>query len=233
MAMTCRLDTAQVERVFERLFDAYGEQHWWPADTPFEVMLGAILTQNTSWQNVEKALDRLRGAVLLDAESLLSMPREVLADHLRPAGYYNLKAGRLAAFLAWYCEQGGYAALNALETTELRSGLLGVHGIGPETADDMLLYAFGRPVFVIDAYTRRLFGRLGMLPPDAPYESLRAAFETAIPADAGHYGEWHALIVAHAKSACRSRPVCADCPLRGQCPAALHQEAVGRPLYSN
>lgn len=211
------LERTRVEALFTRLLDTYGPQHWWPADTPFEMMVGAVLTQNTRWQNVEKALERLRAAEMLNVHIMAALPLDVLAEHLRPVGYYNLKARRLSAFTNWYRDSGGFETLSDLETGRLREALLNVSGIGPETADDILLYAFYRPVFVIDAYTRRLFGRLGLLPAAASYEQLRAAFEASLSPDAGRYGEYHALIVAHAKHVCRPRPDCSACCLRGEC----------------
>lgn len=204
--------------VFERLFAAYGPQHWWPADTSFEVMIGAVLTQNTAWTNVERALRQLSVNVPLTAEALLAMPESDLAHLIRPAGYFNLKARRLRAFCAAFRAAGGESGLSRLETTALRALLLDIHGIGPETADDMLLYAFRRPVFVVDTYTRRLFGRIGLLDGREPYETIRSAFEQALGADQVLFNEYHALIVRHAKAACRARnPLCIQCCLTGVC----------------
>ncbi len=196
-------------------------QHWWPAETAFEVMVGAILTQNTAWTNVEQALARLRERIALDASAILTLAPDDLADALRPAGYFNVKARRLAAFCTEYLAAGGFDGLNALPTDGLRHTLLAIHGIGPETADDMLLYAFERPVFVVDAYTRRIFARLGLLDARADYESIRSAFETALDPDVPLFKEYHALLVRHGKERCRTRPVCLDCPLHRDCPGAL------------
>lgn len=207
-----------LQQVHDRLLDAYGRQHWWPAEGAFEVMVGAILTQNTAWTNVEKAIAALRRVELLEADALLRCEHDVLAALLRPVGYFNVKARRLQNFCAWYLRQGGEQGLSAWPTEALRKGLLSVNGIGPETADDILLYAFGRAVFVIDAYTRRLFGRLGMLDAALNYEALRAIFERDLPADADLFNEYHALIVHHAKYVCRSKPRCAECLLAGDCP---------------
>ena len=204
-------------RVFEALLTAYGPQYWWPAETPFEVMVGAILTQNTAWQNVERAIANLRDNRALDARVILYCPTAVLAEWLRPSGYFNIKAARLQNFCRWYLARGGLSALQQWPTERLRHGLLSVNGVGPETADDMLLYAFQRPVFVIDAYTRRLFSRLGLLDARAGYERLRRAFESALPADVALFNEYHALIVQHAKQHCRKRPCCEGCPLRNLC----------------
>jgi endonuclease-3 related protein len=183
-------------------------------------MVGAVLTQNTSWSNVEKALARLSDRIPLTPEALLAVPAPELAELLRPVGYFNVKAARLRAFCAALLAAGGEAALAAEDTTSLRRRLLAMHGIGPETADDMLLYAFGRPVFVIDAYTRRLFARLGVIGGDEGYERIRALFEQALGADAALFNEYHGLIVRHAKDVCRARrPACGACVLRGSCPS--------------
>lgn len=218
MSVPLSLNADQADALFTRLQQCYGAQHWWPADSRFEIMVGAVLTQNASWHNVKRALERLREANVLDAEKLVRQPLDHVADLLRPVGYFNLKARRLLNFVRWYCDNGGYEDLQHLETSALREALLGLNGIGPETADDMLLYAFERPVFVIDAYTRRLFSRLGLLPVEAPYETIRAAFEAAISPDPVRYGEYHALIVAHAKTLCRPYPACTRCSLRPDCP---------------
>jgi endonuclease III related protein len=205
--------------VFERLLAAHGPQHWWPADTPFEVMVGAILTQNTAWTNVEKALRQVTARTALTPAALLALPEPELAALLRPVGYFNVKAARVRAFCAALLEAGGEAALAVMDTAALRTRLLAMHGIGPETADDMLLYAFERPVFVIDAYTRRLFARLGLIGGGEPYEVLRAWFEQPLGPDAALFNEYHALIVRHAKDLCRARrPRCGDCVLRELCP---------------
>jgi endonuclease-3 related protein len=206
--------------VFERLLRHYGPQGWWPAQTPFEVMVGAVLTQNTSWRNVERAIAGLAEAGLLDPKALLSADPQELARWLRPSGYFNVKARRLCSLCAWVVEHGGIERLRRWPTERLRASLLAVHGIGPETADDILLYAFSRPVFVIDAYTRRLGGRLGLLDPDAHYEVVRLDFERALGPDAALFNEYHALIVAHAKHVCSVRPRCGTCVLAARCPGA-------------
>ncbi len=209
-----------LQQLFDRLLAAYGPQHWWPGDTPFEIMVGAILTQNTAWGNVEKAIANLKDNQALDPSTLVETPHDRLAAWLKPSGYFNIKATRLRNFCRWYLAQGGFEALADWPTAELRHGLLSVKGVGPETADDMLLYAFERPVFVIDAYTRRLFSRLGLLDGEAGYETLRHQVETALPADVALFNEFHALIVRHAKEACRKRPLCEACPLAADCRVA-------------
>ncbi len=211
---------AALARVYDRLLGRYGARGWWPADTPFEVMVGAILTQNTSWTNVTRALAALRARIPLTARAIVDLPSDELADLLRPVGYFRVKARRLQAFCQWLLAQGGVEGLARQETAALRPALLAVHGVGPETADDMLLYALARPVFVVDAYTRRLFARLGLATGREDYEALRAQIEAALPRELARYQEYHALIVEHGKTTCKSRPLCANCVLRRMCPAA-------------
>jgi endonuclease III related protein len=203
------------------LQERYGPQHWWPADSPFEVMVGAILTQNTAWSNVERAILGLRQANLLHPQGLAEAEPARVAEYIRPAGYFNVKARRLQSFCRYLLETGGESALARLDTDALRHQLLAVHGVGPETADDILLYAFQRPVFVVDAYTRRLFGRLGLCATDVPYESLRLGVEQALRGGHALYNELHALIVRHAKEHCRKRPACGGCPVGSRCPQAI------------
>lgn len=204
-------------QLYERLYAAYGPQHWWPAETPFEMMIGAILTQNTAWTNVEKALDNLKNNASLDPGIIAALPEAALARLLKPSGYFNIKARRLQNYCRWFNAEGGYAALVGYPTSILREKLLAVSGIGPETADAMLLYAFYRPVFVIDAYTRRILLRLGMITGKPDYEELRRLFETNVTADTALYNEYHALIVQHAKVSCISRPACRQCCLQAYC----------------
>jgi endonuclease-3 related protein len=218
------MPSISVFQIYKFLLQHYGEQGWWPADTPFEVMVGAILTQNTSWRNVEKAIENLKAASALDANTLLQMQTETLAQWLRPVGYYNVKAARLKNFCHWYIAQGGYRQLKNLDTPDLRDELLSINGVGPETADDMLLYAFQCPVFVIDAYTRRLFERLGYMEQDVGYENLRIWFETKlnrIDKKVQVFNEYHALIVHHAKHHCKKNPVCTGCCLGEICKARI------------
>ncbi|MCG7960644.1 MAG: endonuclease [Candidatus Thiodiazotropha taylori] len=205
---------ARLEELFEQLFAHYGAQNWWPAETPFEVMLGAVLTQNTAWTNVEKAILNLKDLGELNPQALLAMPRESLAEAIRPSGYFNLKAERVQNLCALLVEN---RELHKLADLELRAQLLGVTGIGPETADDILLYAFQRPVFVIDAYTRRLLGRIGWVDADVVYEDLRQTIEQALAGDAEYYNEFHALIVIHAKRVCCKQPRCSECHLSTLC----------------
>ena len=210
-------------QIFEKLLGCYGQQHWWPAETPFEVMVGAILTQNTSWQGVEKAINNLKRSHMLSPEAIISAQREDLAQQLKPSGYFNIKAQRLSNYCHWYIEQGGLKGLEVQATDVLRCGLLSVNGIGPETADDILLYAFERPVFVIDSYTRRLFSRLGEIEGDEDYEMLRGWFETHLSdgrcedSQVALFNEYHGLIVSHAKRHCRKRAACSGCPVANLC----------------
>ena len=195
-----------------------GRFGWWPARSAFELMAGAVLTQNAAWTNASRAIAALRDAGALSAEAVLALPPRRLAALIRPAGYYNVKARRLRALCRWYVAAGPLRRLRRRPTGELREELLAVHGIGPETADDILLYALQRPVFVVDAYTRRVFSRLGLVSPRVGYEELRALFERELPADAALYGEYHARIVWHGKFLCRARaPRCGDCLLRAGC----------------
>jgi endonuclease III related protein len=213
------LDTQQkLLSIYENLLSRYGRQAWWPADSPFEVMIGAILTQNTNWSNVEKALVLLKQKIPLTAEALLSLQTEDLEACLKPSGYFRIKAQRLQDYCRWYLEQGAYAGLDQLSTDDLRERLLNVKGIGPETADDIVLYAFNRPVFVIDAYTRRLLQRLGLICGKKNYEYCRQFFEAQLPKSADLYQQYHALIVMHAKQHCRkTKPMCFSCPLQSGC----------------
>ncbi len=202
------------------MLNSYGPQHWWPGETPFEIMLGAVLTQNTSWSNVEKAISALKVNNVLNPRAIVNTQHNYLAAWLTPVGYFNLKATRLQAYCSWYLDTGEFAQLNKLETTELRKALLSVKGVGPETADDILLYAFSRAVFVIDAYTRRLFSRLGYINGDEDYEILRINFEKSLdkqPDKIELFNEYHALIVHHAKYFCKTKPLCNECCLRKRC----------------
>lgn len=205
-------------RIFQKLFRHYGHQQWWPAESPFEVMVGAVLTQNTTWKNVEKAIDNLKQKQLLNCKKIVSISEKKLASHLKPVGYFNVKARRLKNFCLWYQHINNTGKLS---TDQLRQELLGINGVGPETADDILLYAYGRPVFVVDAYTRRLFQRLGFIDDQPGYEELRNWFEHNLRLNndkVSLFNEFHALIVRHAKEHCRARaPLCEGCCLNSIC----------------
>lgn len=213
-------------KIYQRLFKHYGPQHWWPGETAFEIMVGAVLTQNTSWTNVERAIGNLKQHDALNDSAILAMSHKRLARLLTPVGYFNVKATRLKNFCRWHRQHAATAALRRLDTHELRRMLLAINGVGPETADDILLYALDRPVFVIDAYTRRLFTRLGLLQGDEGYETLRHWFESKlrrVTDKVGVFNEYHALIVHHAKYYCRSKPRCSECCLKSHC--AYHSNA--------
>jgi endonuclease III related protein len=210
--------TPALLQIYGCLFKTFGPQHWWPAESPFEMMAGAILTQSAAWSNVEKALRNLKNADALSPEAIRALPPDVLAQLVRPSGYYNAKAKKLKALAEWL---GGYSdspekAFDK-ETNELRKELLAVHGIGPETADSILLYAAGRPVFVIDAYTRRAISRLGLASGDESYDALQRLFAANLTADAALFNEYHALLVRLAKDNCKKKPRCGDCCLKEIC----------------
>lgn len=205
--------------IFNTLLNAYGPRCWWPAQTPFEMMVGAILTQNTAWANVEKAICNFGDC--LSPEYIAKASSEELARIIRPSGYYNQKVLKLKALTEWY-ERYEYDIDKArqVESDLLRQELLAVKGIGPETADSILLYALDKPFFVIDAYTRRIFYRMGYNLP-AAYDTLQLQIQAGIPQDIHIYQEFHALIVEHAKRHCRKNPLCSGCPLEERCPQRI------------
>ncbi len=214
--------TKELLIIYTRLFNRYGPQHWWPGETPFEVMVGAVLTQSAAWTNVEKAIDNLKHAGVLSAPALRHIALEELARLIYPSGYYNAKARKLKALEEWLgqaCDDD-IDKLSGMDTDALRSKLLAVHGIGPETADSILLYAIGKPVFVIDAYTRRIFHRLGLSPPPDTYDAWQCLFMENLPADRQMYNEYHALLVRLGKETCRRTPLHYDCILVDICPFA-------------
>jgi endonuclease-3 related protein len=200
------------------LLDHFGPQGWWPGDTAIEIVVGAVLTQNTNWVNVRKAIANLQAAGLLDFALLVDLPLSVLAAYIRPSGYYNIKAKRLKNLLLMVGDRyhGDLDLLLADETGRAREHLLSVKGIGPETADSILLYAGGHPVFVIDAYTHRVFYRHGLVAEEAGYNDIQEEFERHLPRDSALYNEFHALIVMVGKHYCKkTTPQCVRCPLRG------------------
>lgn len=209
--------------MFELLLKRFGPQSWWPGEDALEMMVGAILTQNTSWKNVSLAIENLKARNLLCLEALHALPAEALAAEIRPAGYFNVKARRLKNLIAFIVEryQGDIALLGRVETESLRQGLLSVKGVGPETADSILLYALDRPVFVIDAYTHRILSRHAMVEEASTYDELQALFMDHLPDDAQLFNEFHALIVRNGKEFCRRLPLCADCALQSWGPANL------------
>jgi endonuclease-3 related protein len=212
----------ELETVYRRLRAHQGHAGWWPGDSPFEVCVGAILTQNTAWANVEKALAVLRARKLLSYEGLRRVPLGRLSALIRASGTYRLKAARLKAFLDFLGRAygGRVEAMSAEDPGELRRKLLSVQGIGPETADSIALYAAGLPLFVVDGYTRRLFSRLGLLRGDERYEDVQRFFMDRLPRRAALFNDYHAQIVRLAKEACRPVPLCGACPLAEMCPTA-------------
>lgn len=213
--------TVALVGVFDALLDHFGPLHWWPATTPFEVVVGAILTQNTAWRNVESAIANLRQAGRLTPEGIRGLPRQRLEALIRPAGFFRQKAEYLHTFVAGLEHQhdGDLDRWLAGDLDQVRRELLQLKGIGPETADSILLYAGNRPTFVVDAYTRRLFTRLGQFYGNENYESIRALFMENLPHDTDLFNEFHALIVEECKSFCRKHaPFCPSCPLLPSCP---------------
>ena len=202
--------------VFRALLAEFGPQRWWPGRTRLEICVGAILTQNTAWKNVERAIRNLRRARALNLDTLHAAELPQLAEWIRPAGCFNIKARRLRAFTTLVAERfdGKLERLFALPIAELRATLLAVHGIGPETADSIALYAAQQPVFVVDAYARRFLQRHGWADARATYDAVAALFTAHLPRDVQLFNEYHALIVALGKNYCRSRPLCDKCPLR-------------------
>ncbi len=206
-----------LKELYEKLWQVFGPQGWWPGETPFEVALGAILTQNTNWGNVARAIAALKDRDLLESQALHDLPEAELAGLIRPAGYYNLKARRVKNFLAVLCDryQGSMEALAGEELEKVRPELLAVKGIGPETADSILLYALNKPTFVVDAYTFRILSRHHLVPESCDYAELRQLFMDRLAADVGLYQEYHALLVRLGKEFCRPRPRCEACFLNG------------------
>jgi endonuclease-3 related protein len=201
--------------LYDRLYSRFGPQRWWPADTPFEVIIGAILTQNTAWPNVEKAIQNLKKHRLLSPKALSKATPSKIAALIRPSGYYNIKTKRLGSFLSFLnrAYKGSISTMSRSEPLALRKALLEVKGIGPETADSILLYALGKPFFVIDAYTRRIFERHKLVKKGISYEELQRFFMKNLPKSAKLYNEYHALIVRVGKEYCKKRPSCGLCPL--------------------
>ena len=206
-------------QIFDLLRSSYGPQHWWPGDSPFEVIVGAVLTQNTAWHNVAHAIANLQREGLLEPEALLRAEPDTVKALLAPAGYYNIKYDRLMSLLRFLDGYGmDLERLGSLPLETLRTELLEVKGVGPETADSILLYALQHPVFVVDAYTRRLFSRLGYeWMQKASYSEIQEFFMEALPPDTALYNEFHALIVVHCKDTCKKKPLCEGCCLCAPC----------------
>jgi endonuclease-3 related protein len=229
--MYSEMTSKQLSDIYDLLYARFGPQHWWPGDTPFEIIVGAILTQNTNWTNVVKAIANLKKEHLLTPTKLHALDTRKLASLIRPAGYFNIKAKRLKNFLNWFFENysGQLKNLKSVPTDVLRRELLSVNGIGPETADSILLYALSRPVFVIDAYTKRICSRHYLIKKDADpvvsspalslskgsnyYHRVQQLFELNLPSDLRLFNEYHALFVCLGKEICRPSPKCPLCPL--------------------
>lgn len=203
--------------MYQAMYAELGPSYWWPGESMFEVAVGAVLTQNTNWGNVSRAIDNLRRAGLLDGERLYTLAESELAELIRPAGYFRLKAARLKNLLFFLRTECRFdmPLLQQQDMETLRGKLLQVRGVGPETADSILLYALQMPSFVVDAYTRRMCSRHGLLPEDVDYEELRAYFMDVLPEDVQLYNEYHALVVRTAKDWCKKKkPLCDTCPLQ-------------------
>lgn len=201
--------------MYHTLFNAFGPQQWWPGETPFEIAVGAILTQNTNWGNVERAINNIKRQRVLNAKLLYEMPYKELALLIKPAGYFNIKAKRLKEFLSFLINHygGSMKKMDAEDTQALRKRLLDVNGIGPETADSILLYALGRPVFVVDAYTKRVLQRHKLIRKKATYQEIQGLFHKNLPQDTQLFNEYHALFVRLGKEYCKPEPRCGGCPL--------------------
>jgi len=206
----------KVLEIYEILLNHFGPQGWWPGETPFEIMVGAVLTQNTNWINVSKAIDNLQKENLLSFEKLHGLSIESLAQKIRPAGYFNLKAARLKNLLNFVAREynGSLEDMFAVDMHTLREEILTVKGIGPETADSILLYAGRKPVFVVDAYTHRIFARHNIVAAEDGYHEIQEYFALSLPEDVALFNEYHALIVRLGKEFCKkSKPMCSQCPL--------------------
>ncbi|OGW36752.1 MAG: endonuclease [Nitrospirae bacterium RBG_13_39_12] len=204
-------------KIYHTLYQFFGPQYWWPGDTPFEIAVGAILTQNTNWGNVEKAINNLKKEKALNPKAIHKMPISRLALLIKPAGYFNVKAKRLKSFIKFLMNEyrGSMSKMKKEDTNSLREKLLSINGVGPETADSILLYALEKPVFVVDAYTKRVLSRHGIMEHDKPYEIFQELFISSLKRDARLFNEYHALIVRVGKTFCKRRePLCEICPLK-------------------
>jgi endonuclease-3 related protein len=207
----------KLHEIYKRLYRAFGPQHWWPGESPFEIAVGAILTQNTNWGNVEKAIGNLKREEVLNAKSIHEIRIDRLASLIKPAGYFNVKAKRLKAFINFLTNEyhGSMQRMRNEEIQTLRAKLLKVNGVGPETADSILLYALEKPVFVIDAYTKRVLSRHRIMEHEKPYEAFQKFFHSSLKKDVKLFNEYHALFVRLGKTYCRKKPGCEGCPLEG------------------
>ena len=202
--------------IYQKMFDALGPQQWWPGETPFEIIIGAILTQNTNWSNVEKAIKNLKMAARLSPKNIHELALPELAQLIRPSGFFNVKAKRVKTFIHWLFSkhEGKLSSMFNQDFQMLRSELLAVKGIGPETADSILLYAGHLPTFVVDAYTYRIFSRHGLIPEESTYDEIKSFFEENLPKDVKLFNEYHALLVNIGKTFCKPKRLCEQCPLK-------------------
>lgn len=200
--------------IYGRLFERFSYQYWWPADTQDEIIIGAVLTQNTAWNNVEKAIENLKNNNICSLESIFYADMNVLKNSIKPAGFFNQKSLYLKNIAEFFVKNSLFLKLSKLDTDILRKKLLDIRGIGKETADSILLYAFERPIFIVDAYTRRLIKRHNLSDKDS-YDSVQALFMDNLRNDAAFFKEYHALIVKNAKEFCKTKPQCSGCPLEG------------------
>jgi len=204
-------------KIYQKLYNAIGPRHWWPGDSPFEVIIGAILTQNTSWKNVETAIKALKEYNLLDPVRLLKVDEGILANTIKSSGFFNIKTKRIKNFIRFLFEnyQGSLEKMFSENLTPLREKLLKINGIGPETADSILLYAGGKPIFVVDAYTRKILLRHNLISKAAGYSEIQALFMENLEKDVRMFNEYHALLVYVGKYFCKRIPGCENCPMRG------------------
>ncbi len=207
-------------KIYDKLLEAFGPQHWWPADDDFEIIVGAILTQSISWKNVEKAIYNLKTEDLLSLDAILAVDKDKLAALIKSTMYYNQKALKLKNFCRYIKQNYGGDIYSLFEKSipNMRAELLSIKGIGPETADSIILYAAEKPIFVVDAYTRRIFSRLGFLPDDVKYSQMQDFFMSNLPSDVNLFNEYHALIVRLGKDYCKNKkPLCNECPVKNHC----------------
>ncbi len=209
----------EIIEIYNELYSQYGPQNWWPGESQFEIIIGAILTQNTSWDNVSKAIDNLKKHDLMNLESFVNADPELIKSLIIPSGFYNVKHKRLMTFMDYLIKhKDNFTRFIQLPIAELRNELLSIKGIGKETADSILLYGFGRPIFVVDAYTRRFLSRLGFLWVEkASYDEIQRFFMDNLPSDSNLFNEYHALIVVHCKTLCKKKPSCSMCQVT--CPS--------------
>ena len=210
-------NSAILKKIYDRLYSTYGPCNWWPGDSPFEVIIGAILTQNTNWTNVEKAIRNLKDANVFTPDKFFKIEITKLAELIKPAGYFNVKAKRIKKFINWLFENydGDLTQMFAQSLGTLREELLSVNGIGPETADSILLYAGNKPTFVVDTYTYRILSRHDLIPEDSTYDDIKDFLEDNMPEDVKLYNEYHALLVQIGKEFCKPKRKCENCPLNG------------------